>query len=52
MKTVLAIENVHKFFKVGFIPKKKEILKGVSFRSPKAKSSAISGPTAPARRRR
>jgi ABC-2 type transport system ATP-binding protein len=31
MKTVLAIENVHKFFKVGFIPKKKEILKGVSF---------------------
>jgi len=31
MKTVLTIENVHKFFKVGFIPKKKEILKGVSF---------------------
>jgi ABC-2 type transport system ATP-binding protein len=31
MKTVLAIENVHKSFKVGFIPKKKEILKGVSF---------------------
>jgi ABC-2 type transport system ATP-binding protein len=30
MKTVLAIENVHKLFKVGFIPKKKEILKGVS----------------------
>ncbi len=31
MKTVLAIEDVHKSFKVGFIPKKKEILKGVSF---------------------
>jgi ABC-2 type transport system ATP-binding protein len=31
MKTVLTIENVHKLFKVGFIPKKKEILKGVSF---------------------
>jgi ABC-2 type transport system ATP-binding protein len=31
MKTVLAIENVHKLFKIGFIPKKKEILKGVSF---------------------
>jgi ABC-2 type transport system ATP-binding protein len=31
MKTVLAIENVHKLFKVGFIPRKKEILKGVSF---------------------
>jgi len=31
MKTVLDIENVHKLFKVGFIPKKKEILKGVSF---------------------
>jgi len=30
MKTVLALENVHKLFKVGFIPKKKEILKGVS----------------------
>ncbi len=28
---MLAIEDVHKFFKVGFIPKKKEILKGVSF---------------------
>ena len=31
MKTVLALENVHKSFKVGFIPKKKEILKGISF---------------------
>jgi len=31
MKTVLSLENVHKSFKVGFIPKKKEILKGISF---------------------
>ncbi len=31
MKTVLSLENVHKSFKVGFIPKKKEILRGISF---------------------
>jgi ABC-2 type transport system ATP-binding protein len=31
MKTVLWLENVHKSFKVGFIPKKTEILKGISF---------------------
>jgi len=31
MKTVLAIEDVHKSFRVGFIPKKKEILRGISF---------------------
>jgi len=31
MATVLKIENLHKAFKVGFIPKKREILKGISF---------------------
>ncbi len=31
MATVLKIENLRKAFKVGFIPKKKEILKGISF---------------------
>jgi ABC-2 type transport system ATP-binding protein len=31
MRTVLAIENVHKSFSTGFIPKKREILKGISF---------------------
>jgi ABC-2 type transport system ATP-binding protein len=31
MKNILAIENVRKSFKVGFIPQKKEILKGISF---------------------
>ena len=31
MKTVLAIENVYKSFSTGFIPKKREILKGISF---------------------
>jgi len=30
MKTVLEIENVHKSFSTGFIPKKREILKGIS----------------------
>jgi ABC-2 type transport system ATP-binding protein len=31
MTTVLALENVRKTFKTGFIPKTKEILKGISF---------------------
>jgi ABC-2 type transport system ATP-binding protein len=31
MATVLALENVRKTFKTGFIPKTKEILKGISF---------------------
>lgn len=30
MATVLSIEDLHKSFKVGFIPKKKKILKGIS----------------------
>ena len=30
MKTVLSIENLHKSFSAGFIPKKREILKGIS----------------------
>jgi ABC-2 type transport system ATP-binding protein len=30
MKTVLEIENVHKSFSTGFIPKKREILNGIS----------------------
>ncbi len=30
MATVLRIENLHKTFKTGFIPKKKKILKGIS----------------------
>jgi len=30
MATALKIENLHKSFKVGFIPKKKEILRGIS----------------------
>ncbi len=30
MATVLNIENLHKTFKVGFIPKRKEILRGIS----------------------
>lgn len=30
MKTVLEIENIHKSFSFGFIPQKKEILKGIS----------------------
>jgi len=31
MNPVLSIENVHKSFSTGFIPKKREILKGISF---------------------
>jgi len=31
MATVLKIENLHKTFKLGFIPKRREILRGVSF---------------------
>lgn len=31
MATVLKIVNLHKTFKVGFIPKKREVLKGISF---------------------
>ncbi len=31
MATALRIEDLHKSFKIGFIPKKKEILKGISF---------------------
>lgn len=31
MGKVLELENVHKVYKVGFIPKKKPVLKGVSF---------------------
>jgi ABC-2 type transport system ATP-binding protein len=31
MATVLKIENLHKSFKLGFIPRKREILKGISF---------------------
>ncbi len=31
MSTVLRITNLHKTFKVGFIPKKREVLKGISF---------------------
>lgn len=30
MTTVLKVEDIHKSFKVGFIPKKKKILKGIS----------------------
>jgi len=30
MAVVLKVENLHKSFKVGFIPKKKKILKGIS----------------------
>jgi len=32
MASVLKIENLHKSFKVGFIPKKKHILKGISLK--------------------
>lgn len=31
METVLQIENLHKSFKTGFIPKRKDVLKGISF---------------------
>jgi len=31
MVTALRIEDLHKSFKIGFIPKKREILKGISF---------------------
>lgn len=31
MTQALKVENLHKSFRVGFIPKKKEILKGISF---------------------
>lgn len=31
MQTILKIENLHKSFKTGFIPQKKQILKGISF---------------------
>ncbi|HAR35934.1 MAG TPA: multidrug ABC transporter ATP-binding protein, partial [Acidobacteria bacterium] len=31
MGKVLELENVHKAYKVGFIPRKKPVLKGVSF---------------------
>jgi ABC-2 type transport system ATP-binding protein len=31
MAAVLKVENLHKSFKLGFIPKKREILKGISF---------------------
>jgi ABC-2 type transport system ATP-binding protein len=30
MAAVLSIENIHKTFKLGFIPKKKEVLRGIS----------------------
>jgi len=44
METVLRIDNLHKSFKIGFIPRKKKILKGISLRVRKGEIFGYLGP--------
>ena len=44
METVLLIDDLHKSYKTGFIPKRKDILKGVSFSVTKGEIFGYLGP--------
>ena len=44
MSAALKIDNLHKSFKTGFIPKKKKILKGISLRVEEGEIFGYLGP--------